>query len=149
MENGKSDPFRFLSYLFEVAVWPFQAASRTTARELPLYDQRLTLIFLYPAMLILPLVCLLISVVAIFYVFFVAVPIVFFGQIVPEFVPKLSRPLLYLAAGLGAAAVVWALLQGLPTFGVSEIALAIAVMVILAGHQLPRIMRTMFGGSHS
>jgi hypothetical protein len=147
MDKDKNDPFRFLSYLFEMAVWPFQTASRVTAKELPLYDQRLTLMFLYPAMLILPLVCLLISFVAILYVFFVALPIVFFGQIVPEVLPQFIRPLLVLAFGVAVAAVVWGLLRGRPVFGFTELVLAVAVIVIVVGHQLPQIMRTMFRGS--
>jgi len=69
--DSQHDPLRFLSHLFEITVWPFQAASRYSANRLPLHDQRPMMIMLFPAMMLFPLLCLLISLVAIAYVFFV------------------------------------------------------------------------------
>lgn len=75
MATNQNDPLRPVSYLFEIAVRPFQASSRCTAKEDPYCDQQLLLILLYPAMVLLPLLCLLISIVANAYVF-LALPVI-------------------------------------------------------------------------
>ena len=69
MDSHKTDPLRFIGNMFEIAIWPFPAASQYTAKESPYCDQRFLFILLYPAMVLLPLICLLISLVAMTYVF--------------------------------------------------------------------------------
>ena len=68
---NQNDPLRFLSRLFEIAVWPFQTASKFQAKHDPLSDQHQTTLLLMPAFLLFIPLCVLISLVAIAYVFFV------------------------------------------------------------------------------
>ncbi len=142
-----NDPLRFVSYLFEIAVWPFQAAAKHQAQRQPLSDQHQTPVLLLPAMLLFIPLCLLISCIAVLYVFFVVLPIEFFGQILPQIAPQLIRPVLLFAVGLAAVVVAWSVLNGLMTIGMPELVSAGAVIVILAGHQLPRIVRKIYQDS--
>jgi hypothetical protein len=74
-----NDPLRFVSYLFEIAVWPFQATAKHEAQRYPLSDQRYSILFLFPALVLFLPLCLLISLIAIAYVFFV-LPVVIVCQ---------------------------------------------------------------------
>jgi len=81
--NAKDDPLRFISRLFEIAVWPFQAAAKNQAQRQPFSDHQYTSFLLMPAMFLFVPLCLLISLVVIAYVFayvFVVLPFNFICQ---------------------------------------------------------------------
>jgi hypothetical protein len=80
---NENDPLRFVSQLFEIAVWPFQAAAKFQAERNPLSDQQYSPIFLIPAIILFIPLCLLISFVATVYVLF-AVPFVLLKRLFPD-----------------------------------------------------------------
>jgi hypothetical protein len=66
------NPLRPVSYLFELAVAPFQAVSRYDRDDFITVERhQLSQLFLFPALLLFLPICLLICVVAMAYVFFV------------------------------------------------------------------------------
>ena len=66
-----NNPLSPINRLFEFAVWPFQAAAEYEAKRQPLSDQRYSSLLLMPALFLFIPLCLLVSLVAIAYVFFV------------------------------------------------------------------------------
>jgi hypothetical protein len=143
MGNDANGPLRFVSYLFEFAVWPFQAVAKYEAQRQPFSDQHSSSIFLLPAFLLFLPLCLLIILIAMAYAICV-VPIVLICQIVP----KIAGPFLVLVVGLAVASVLWGISQGHASFSIGPYELMVAgvVIVILLGHQVPRLMRTRFRG---
>jgi hypothetical protein len=139
MDKGTKDPLRFVSYLFEVAVLPFEAVGKYEARRQPFSDQHNLPTLLLPTffLLVLPL-CLLITLAAIAYTICV-VPIVLLCQLVPRF----AVPFMVFVVAIAVGAVMWGVSRGEASFswGLPELTLAGVVMVILVGHQLPRLWR--------
>ena len=66
-----SNPFDIVSRLFELAVWPFEAAAKYSAEQQPLHERQLLVILLYPAMLLAMPLCLAICVAVMAYVFLI------------------------------------------------------------------------------
>jgi hypothetical protein len=90
LTNAKDDPLRFIGYLFEIAVWPFQAAAKYQAQRNPLSDQQYTPLLLMPALFLFVPLCLLISLVAIAYVLayvFLVLPFIFICQCLDKLFP--------------------------------------------------------------
>ena len=91
MSQGTNDPLRFVSQMFEIAVWPFQAAAKYQAEHQAHVDRHYSVMLLMPAlMLFLPL-CVLISFVAIAYTFvyvFIAMPVLYVGERMARLFPN-------------------------------------------------------------
>lgn len=138
MDKGTKDPLRFVSYLFEVAVLPFEAVGKYEARRQPFSDQHNLPMLLLPTffLFILPL-CLLITLVAIAYTICV-VPIVLLCELVPRF----AVPFMVFVVAIAVGSVMWGASRGhMVSWGLPELTLVGVVMVILLGHQLPKLRR--------
>jgi hypothetical protein len=131
MDKGTNDPLRFVSYLFEVAVWPFEAVGKYGARRQPFSDQHNLPMLLMPVffLFILPL-CLLITLAAIAYTICV-VPIVLLCELVPRF----AVPFMIFVVAIAVGAVIWGVSRGhVFSWGLPELTLVGVVIVILMGH---------------
>ena len=141
MDKSTNDPLRFVSRLFEVAVWPFHTVAKYQARRDPFSDQHGLPMLLMPAIFLFIPLCLLITLAAIVYTICV-VPIVVLCQLVPRF----AVPFMVFVVAVAVGSVVWGVSRGGTSFslGLPELTLVGVVIVIVLGHQLPRLRRAMF-----
>jgi hypothetical protein len=82
-----ANPLAFVNRLFELAIWPFQAASQYSAEHLSLHEHRSLLILLYPAMLLALPLSLIICAAVLAYVF-VVMPVVAVCQGIARLFPR-------------------------------------------------------------